>query len=82
MRGRDLFASTSVHRLLQALLGCRAPRYRHHRLVLDSEGAKMSKSAASRPLAELREAGYAPREIRAALGFGPGAETRLRVVLS
>ncbi len=34
VRGADLFWSTSVHRLLQALLGLPAPLYRHHRLVI------------------------------------------------
>jgi len=68
-RGRDLLAATSAHRLLQALLGLRAPRYRHHRLVLDAEGGKMSKSASSPPLHALRDAGYSARELRAALGF-------------
>jgi len=68
-RGRDLYAATSAHRLLQALLGLPAPRYRHHRLVLDDEGAKMSKSASSPPLRALREAGCSAREARAALGF-------------
>ena len=57
VRGRDLYAATSVHRLLQALLGCRAPRYRHHRLVLDPDGGKLSKSAARRRSRALREAG-------------------------
>ncbi len=33
-RGRDLYPSTSVHRLLQELLGLSAPFYRHHRLIL------------------------------------------------
>ncbi len=47
VRGRDLFAATSVHRLLQAVLGLPAPRYRHHRLVLDATGAKLSKSRSS-----------------------------------
>src|SRR5665213_853849 len=36
VRGQDLFQATSVHRLLQTLLGLAAPRYRHHRLVLDA----------------------------------------------
>jgi glutamyl-Q tRNA(Asp) synthetase len=82
IRGRDLFASTSVHRLLQELLGFDAPRYRHHRLVLDATGAKMSKSASSRPLSSLREAGLTAREVRGALGFeGRGAQ-RLQVALS
>ncbi|HUG62726.1 MAG TPA: tRNA glutamyl-Q(34) synthetase GluQRS, partial [Methylomirabilota bacterium] len=31
IRGVDLFHATSIHRLLQTLLGLPAPRYRHHR---------------------------------------------------
>jgi glutamyl-Q tRNA(Asp) synthetase len=81
-RGRDLLASTSAHRLLQELLGFPAPRYRHHRLVLDAGGAKMSKSAASEPLAALRERGVSPDDMRAALGFAPPRGHRLDVVLS
>ena len=38
VRGRDLFHATSVHRLLQTLLGLPEPRYRHHRLVTDADG--------------------------------------------
>jgi len=82
IRGRDLFASTSVHRLLQELLGFEPPRYRHHRLVLDAAGAKMSKSASSQPLESLREAGLTAPDVRGALGFeGRGAQ-RLQVALS
>jgi glutamyl-Q tRNA(Asp) synthetase len=44
VRGQDLFWSTSVHRVLQALLGLPAPNYHHHRLILDAEGKKLSKS--------------------------------------
>ena len=69
VRGRDLLNATSAHRLLQSLLGLAPPRYRHHRLVLDAKGAKMSKSASSPPLRALREAGYSAFEVRAALGF-------------
>jgi glutamyl-Q tRNA(Asp) synthetase len=54
VRGEDLFWSTSVHRLLQALLGLPAPAYRHHRLILDSAGRKLSKSTASTALRDLR----------------------------
>ena len=71
VRGRDLFPSTSLHRLLQVLLGLPAPRYRHHRLVLDGQGAKLSKSAKSTSLRSLREQGYTAADIRGALGFGP-----------
>ncbi|HXP96594.1 MAG TPA: tRNA glutamyl-Q(34) synthetase GluQRS, partial [Telmatospirillum sp.] len=34
-RGMDLFASTHVHRLLQALLGLPIPHWHHHRLLTD-----------------------------------------------
>ncbi|MFL5084457.1 MAG: tRNA glutamyl-Q(34) synthetase GluQRS, partial [Xanthobacteraceae bacterium] len=44
VRGHDLFWSTSVHRLLQHLLGLPPPVYRHHRLILDGSGRKLSKS--------------------------------------
>ena len=61
VRGRDLLAATAVHRLLQALLGVASPRYRHHRLVLDQTGEKLSKSRQSWSLAELRATGLAPK---------------------
>lgn len=80
-RGRDLLAATSVHRLLQALLGLAEPRYRHHRLVLDPNGAKLSKSRQSVSLAELRAMGLAPGEVRAALGFASGVGVGLTVAL-
>jgi glutamyl-Q tRNA(Asp) synthetase len=79
VRGRDLFAATAVHCLLQALLGVPAPRYRHHRLVLDQNGAKLSKSRQSWSLAELRATGLAPGAVRSALGFVPGADAELGV---
>ena len=81
VRGRDLLAATAVHRLLQALLACPAPRYRHHRLVLDRNGAKLSKSRQSESLAELRGTGLSPGEVRAALGFAAGPDGGLAVSL-
>jgi glutamyl-Q tRNA(Asp) synthetase len=76
MRGRDLFQATSAHRLLQALLEIPNPRYRHHRLVRDLKGAKMSKSASSTTLEELRRTGVGADEVRAALGFGASSSNR------
>jgi glutamyl-Q tRNA(Asp) synthetase len=64
VRGRDLFHATSVHRLLQTLLGLREPAYRHHRLVLDAAGQKLSKSSRSTALRDIRNAGAAPSDIR------------------
>jgi glutamyl-Q tRNA(Asp) synthetase len=69
VRGEDLFWSTSVHRLLQALLGLPQPVYRHHRLVLDTAGAKLSKSTGATGLRELRAGGATPADIRRLVGL-------------
>jgi glutamyl-Q tRNA(Asp) synthetase len=69
VRGEDLFWSTSVHRLLQHLLGLPQPAYRHHRLVLDSEGRKLSKSTRATALRELRAGGATPADIRRLVGL-------------
>ena len=69
VRGEDLFWSTSVHRLLQRLLGLPQPAYRHHRLVLDGEGRKLSKSTMATGLRELRAGGAAPADIRRLAGL-------------
>ncbi|HEX9469712.1 MAG TPA: tRNA glutamyl-Q(34) synthetase GluQRS [Bradyrhizobium sp.] len=69
VRGQDLFWSTSVHRLLQALLGLPAPAYRHHRLIPDRAGEKLSKSTAATGLHELRVSGASPADIRRLVGL-------------
>jgi glutamyl-Q tRNA(Asp) synthetase len=69
VRGQDLFWSTSVHRLLQALLGLPQPAYRHHRLVLDAAGHKLSKSTRATALRELRGQGATPAHIRRLVGL-------------
>jgi glutamyl-Q tRNA(Asp) synthetase len=69
VRGQDLFWSTSVHRLLQQSLGLEEPAYRHHRLVLDSAGRKLSKSTMATGLRELRAWGATPADIRRMVGL-------------
>jgi glutamyl-Q tRNA(Asp) synthetase len=69
VRGQDLFQATSVHRLLQKLLELPEPAYRHHRLVLDEAGHKLSKSTRATGLRELRAAGAAPADIRRLVGL-------------
>ena len=69
VRGQDLFWSTSVHRLLQQLLGLPQPAYRHHRLILDGEGRKLSKSTQATGLRELRAGGATPADIRRLVGL-------------
>ena len=69
VRGQDLFWSTSVHRLLQQLLDLPPPVYRHHRLVLDAAGQKLSKSTTATGLRELRAQGATPANIRRLVGL-------------
>lgn len=66
-RGRDLLSSTHVHRVLQSLLGLPAPKYAHHRLILDSDGRKMSKRDGAQSLRALRTAGAKPADVAAML---------------
>jgi len=39
------------------------PIYRHHRLVLDGDGQKLSKRDGAKSLASLRAAGVTPQEV-------------------
>jgi glutamyl-Q tRNA(Asp) synthetase len=70
VRGSDLFWSTSVHRLLQALLGLPPPAYRHHRLILDDACQKLSKSTGATGLRELRAGGASAADVRRLVGLG------------
>ncbi len=70
VRGQDLFAYTSVHRLLQVLLDLPEPLYWHHPLLLDDGGEKLAKSRSSEPLSALRDAGMAGQDLLAALRAG------------
>ena len=69
VRGRDLFWSTAIHRLLQRLLDLPAPIYHHHRLVLDADGRKLSKSTAATALRMLRRDGATAADIRRLVGL-------------
>lgn len=70
VRGRDLFHATSVHRVLQALLGLPVPVYHHHALILGTDGLKLSKSRNDVSLAALRQAGLAAEDIGRMVGLG------------
>ena len=70
VRGRDLFWSTSIHRLLQALLGLPEPSYHHHKLILDADGNKLSKSTQAKSLRELRADGMSGTDIRRMVRLG------------
>jgi len=64
-RGADLFPSTHIHRLLQALLGLPVPRYAHHAILLDEAGRRYAKRDRALTLRALREAGRGPGEVLA-----------------
>jgi glutamyl-Q tRNA(Asp) synthetase len=63
VRGRDLFAPTDVHRLLQALLDLPTPSYHHHDLLTDAEGNRLAKRQGAPTLADLRAAGADSAEL-------------------
>lgn len=70
VRGRDLFDSSHVHRLLQALLDLPVPHYHHHALLADAAGERLAKRHRAPTLADLREAGSDPGELVGALRTG------------
>jgi len=68
-RARDLFPATHIHRLLQALLDLPVPRWHHHALLTDADGKRFAKRDRARTLAEMRDAGTTPEQVRAMAGF-------------
>ena len=69
VRGQDLFHATSIHRLLQEILGLPVPFYHHHQLILDEDGQKLSKSRKDTSLQQLRGAGLQPDDIKRMVGI-------------
>lgn len=70
VRGRDLFAATHVHRLLQALLDLPTPHYHHHGLLAGEDGQRLAKRHGAPTLAAMRESGVDGRAIAADLRAG------------
>jgi glutamyl-Q tRNA(Asp) synthetase len=70
VRGLDLFASTHIHRLLQALLGLPTPAWHHHLLLTDAGGNRLAKRHDAPTLAALREGAMDPKALVEALRRG------------
>lgn len=68
-RGQDLFHATHLHRLLQALLGLSEPAYRHHPLLKNEQGVRLSKRDGALALRQMRTDGFSPAEVRNRAGF-------------
>lgn len=68
-RGEDLFTSTHVHRLLQALLGLPVPVWRHHRLIINEYGKRLAKRDNARSIQSMRLQGSTPFDIARLVGI-------------
>ena len=69
VRGSDLFEAAHIQRLLQALLDLPTPTYRHHRLIVDAHGRRLSKRDGGSTVAGLRAAGMTPSQVKAMVGL-------------
>ena len=76
-RGEDLFHATHVHRLLQALLGLRTPRYYHHNLIADSSGQRIAKRNRAITLRHLRDCRRTPDDVWRMIGLGAPVDAKV-----
>lgn len=69
VRGADLFQSTQIHVVLQALLGLPTPQYHHHPLIRDESGKRLAKRDDARAIVKYRAEGASPQDIRKMVGL-------------
>lgn len=69
IRGKDLFSSTHIHRLLQELFGFKTPIYHHHDLLCDDDGNRLAKRDKSKTIKSLRDEKYKPEDIYDMIGL-------------
>jgi len=69
IRGEDLRPATHLHRLLQAVLGLASPQYRHHVLLTNESGTRLSKRDGAMALQALRDLGLSAAAVRKMAGF-------------
>ncbi len=63
-RGEDLCAATSLHRLLQTLMGWPAPAYAFHPLLRDTTGRRLAKRDGALSVRAMRESGLSAEQVR------------------
>lgn len=68
-RGLDLFPATHIHRQIQGLLGLATPDYRHHLLLTNAAGERLSKRDGAVGIRTLRAQGRTSGEVRRLAGF-------------
>ena len=71
IRGEDLFHTSHIHRLLQAIFELPTPEYIHHDLIRDTNGVRFAKRHKSETLQSLRHNGTSAQEVYARLGISP-----------
>ncbi len=69
IRGKDLYPTTFLQILLQALLDLPTPIYHHHRLIRDEAGKRLAKRDDARAIATYRAAGTTPAQLRTMVGL-------------
>jgi len=69
VRGKDIEAQTSLHVVLQKLLGWPTPTYHHHGLITDESGKRLAKIDKSKALSKYRAEGATPNDIRRLVGL-------------
>ncbi|MCP1242401.1 tRNA glutamyl-Q(34) synthetase GluQRS [Acetobacter lambici] len=68
-RGEDLRPATSLHRLLQTLMGWPAPHYAFHPLLCDATGRRLAKRDGALSVRTMRESGLSAAQVRAKAVF-------------
>lgn len=68
-RGKDLFESTWIHVLLQALLGLPTPSYAHHRLIRNDAGIRLAKRDDAKSIRSYRAQGLSPADVLHMIGY-------------
>lgn len=69
IRGEDLIDAPHIQTVLQVLFDWPQPIYQHHRLILGTDGKRLSKRNGSQSLASLRENGMTATDIKRMTGF-------------
>ena len=69
IRGEDLRPATHLQRLIQAVLGLATPHYRHHLLLTNEQGVRLSKRDGAQTLRALRDRGMSADAVRTMAGF-------------
>ncbi len=63
VRGMDIEPLTEFQNLLQRLMGWSIPKYRHHALLTNESGTKLSKRNKDTTIRSLREQGFTPEQV-------------------